>query len=59
MIMFGLSGGETESTVTRPGSAKDRSMVARFKVLVSEQGQAFSVAILAFLFGAALLLGFL
>lgn len=32
-------------------------MVGRFKILISEQGQAISVAILAFLFGAAVLLG--
>lgn len=34
-------------------------MVGRFKVFISQQGQAISVAILAFLFGGALLLGLL
>jgi hypothetical protein len=34
-------------------------MISRLKVLISEQGQAISIAILAFLFGGALLLGLL
>jgi hypothetical protein len=34
-------------------------MISRLKVLISEQGQAISTAILAFLFGGALLLGLL
>ena len=34
-------------------------MVSQFKVFLSEQGQALSIAILAFLFGGALLLGLL
>ena len=33
-------------------------MVGRFKVFIGQQGQAISVAILAILFGGALLLGF-
>jgi len=32
-------------------------MARRFKILISEQGQAISVAILVFLFGGAVLLG--
>jgi hypothetical protein len=32
-------------------------MVQQFKILMSEQGQAISVAVLAFLFGGAVLLG--
>jgi hypothetical protein len=34
-------------------------MIEQFKVFVSQQGQAFSIALLAFLFGGALLLGWL
>ena len=34
-------------------------MVGQFKVFISQQGQAISVALLAFLFGGALLLGLL
>ena len=34
-------------------------MVSQFKVFISQQGQAISIAILAFLFCSALLLGFL
>ena len=34
-------------------------MVGQFKLLISQQGQAISVAILAFLFCGALLLGLL
>jgi hypothetical protein len=33
-------------------------MVDQFKVFIGQQGQAISIAILAFLFGGALLLGF-
>ena len=34
-------------------------MINQFKVFISQQGQAISVALLAFLFGGALLLGLL
>ena len=34
-------------------------MLSRLKVLISEQGQAISISILAFLFGGALLLSLL
>jgi hypothetical protein len=34
-------------------------MVGQFKLLISQQGQAISIALLAFLFCGALLLGFL
>jgi hypothetical protein len=34
-------------------------MFSQFKVFISRQGQALSIAILAFLFGGALLLGLL
>jgi hypothetical protein len=32
-------------------------MIEHFKIFISQQGQALSVALLAFLFGGALLLG--
>jgi hypothetical protein len=34
-------------------------MVGQFKIFISQQGQAISIAVLAFLFGGALLLGWL
>ena len=34
-------------------------MINQFKVFISQQGQALSIALLAFLFGGALLLGWL
>ena len=38
---------------------KDIAMVGQFKIFISQQGQAISIAVLAFLFGGALLLGWL
>ena len=38
-------------------SREGHIMIGRFKVFISQQGQAISIALLAFLFGGALLLG--
>jgi hypothetical protein len=38
-------------------SSWETVMIGQFKVFISQQGQALSIALLAFLFGGALLLG--
>jgi hypothetical protein len=38
---------------------KDIAMVGQLRIVISQQGQAISIALLAFLFGGAVLLGWL
>jgi hypothetical protein len=52
-----LGSGEELNSGLAARSSWETVMIKQFKVFISQQGQALSIALLAFLFGGALLLG--
>ncbi len=52
-----LGSGEELNSGLAARSPLETVMIRQFKVFISQQGQALSIALLAFLFGGALLLG--